>query len=287
MSCLRQCTGPLFPCSDSNTGFFAIQRHGLVCHRRASESSGLTVPSMESTIVQPLLNDLPHAVDFDATTPTRRLRSKRKPKLANEGRAPNQDRKRTKKKHTTIPTPSTSKTACPYRLPRTKPNPMTAAFLHGPGLDRQKPCTSTIPAHPTQTAPADPSPKPAFTLPHLQLRTASKTTSQPSLHPARKSSYERRHGGPQFTICEDTTATRAQFLFGSDHPFFPWHLTPSATRQGSDNPGGDQENTYHGSQEIPALGLRDGADEITMNRLPMKAKFEVSKQALHALRMMR
>src|SRR5438046_1406414 len=125
MSCLHQCTAPLFPCSDSNTSFFAIQRHKLVFHHRVSESSGLTDPSMESTIVQPLPNKLRHAVDIDATTPTQRLRRKRKPNLANEGRAPNQDRKRSKKKHTTVPTPSTSKTACPYRLPRTKPIPMT------------------------------------------------------------------------------------------------------------------------------------------------------------------
>lgn len=257
---------------------------------------------MESTNLQLLPNDLPNGVDIDAAAPARHARGKRKPQSTNEGRAPTQDRKRAKK-HTTIPAPpkssvtSASKTACLYPLTRTRPVHMTAAFVQGFGLDRKMLYTSTAPVHPTQRAPTPTSFKLVSILPHLQLSTVSKTISQHSLHPARKSSYERRHGGPRFTIYEDRTATHRQFLFGSDHPFFPWDLTPATTRQGSDNPQGDQENNYQRSQEIPAPGWPNGRagglaatsrlDEMTVQRFAMKTKPEVSKQALDVLRMMR
>lgn len=263
---------------------------------QASESCGLTVPSMESTDMQLSANDPPDCVGTDTATPAQRLRGKRKPKLTNEGRSPNQDRKRTKK-HTTTPAPrkssvrSASKTACLYR-----PIHMTATFLQGLGLDLQKLYTSTRPAHLTQRAPAETSSKLVFTVPHLQPPTASKIISQRPLLPARKPSFERHHGGPRFTIYEDSTATHSHFPFRSNHPFFPRDLTLSTTHQGSDNPEANQENGYQRFQEIPALGLVDEraaglvtatADEITVQSFAMKAKPEVSKQALDALRMMR
>jgi hypothetical protein len=257
---------------------------------------------MDSTNVQLLPNDLPNGVDIDAAAPARHSRGKRKPKLTNEGSAPTQDRKRAKK-HTTIPAPpkssvtSASTTACLYPLTRTRPIHMPAAFVQGFGLDRKMRYTSTAPVHQTQRASAQTSFKLVSILPHLQLPTVSKIISQHSLHPARKSSHERRHGGPRFTIYEDSTATHRQFLFGSDYPFFPWHLTPATTRQGSDNPQGDQENNYQRSQEIPALGWPNGQagglaatpgpDGMTVQRFAMKTKPEVSKQALDVLRMMR
>jgi hypothetical protein len=294
---------PLLQCLDSYASFFNAERHELVPPPRASESSGLTGPSMESTNVQLLPNDLPNGVDIDAAAPARHSRGKRKPKLTNEGRAPpTQDRKRAKM-HTTIPAPpkspgtSASKTACLYPLTRTRPIHMAAAFVQGFGLDRKMLYTSTAPVHQTQRAPAQTSFKLVSILPHLQLPTVSKIVSQHALHPARKSSYERRHGGPRFTIYEDSTATHRQFLFGSDHPFFPWDLTPATTLQGSDNPQGDQENNYQRSQEFLALGWPNGQagglaatsrpDGMTVQRVAMQTKPDVSKQALDVLRMMR
>jgi hypothetical protein len=266
------------------------------------EGRGLAFSSTDFSETQPPLNNHPEDVGTDASAPARCLRAKRKPKLTNEGRAPNEDRKRTKK-HSTFPASrkvsgkSASNTGCIYQYLTIKPIDISAASMQEFSLDPRKLYTSFLPAHLTQSAPAATSPKLAFPPPHLQLPTATKTISQSPLRSARKSSYERRHGGPQFTIYEDNTATHRLFSFGSDYPFFPWDFARSTTRSVTGNTESNQENDPERSQEIQVLGSIDGyvaglavmpiADVTVAQRRPIEAKPLVLKQTLEFLRLMR
>jgi hypothetical protein len=222
-----------------------------------------TTPAMNSNETQVPLNGCPDSVRVHAPDPAQRLQAKRKPKLSNEGRDLCEDRKRTKQ-HSTIPGSrkksgdSASKTTCLYGHPTINPDYMTTASLQGFPVDPRKPRASSVTAHMAPKAPAATSTKLLFPPPLLLLSNATKTNSTHTLPPCRRSSYERRHGGPQFAIFEDSTATNRLFFFESGYPFFPWDLDASArARNGTDNTERDQENDAARAQDVPTPGSPD------------------------------
>jgi hypothetical protein len=156
---------------------------------------------------------------------------------------------------------------------------------------------SSAPARLKQRAPAAPSAKLLFPPPHLRLPVATEAIPKRLLPPARRSSHQRRHGGTQFTIYEDSAATHRLFLFGADNPFNQWHRAPATNRSGTDNPESDQENNPATSQEIQRPSTIDTltarltvvliADTTAVQGRSIKVEPQVPKQAVDVLRMMR
>jgi hypothetical protein len=233
--------------------------------------------------------------------PAQSLRTKRKPKLTNEGRDAGQDRKRVRE-HGTLPGSrrasgkSASKPTSLYWHPTIKPVHMTAVTGLEGSSEPRKSRTSHVPPHLTPGVPASTSAKLVFPPPRLQLPLAAQTASIRPLPPSRRSAHERRHGGPHFKIYEDKPPTERLFLLSSGYSFFPWSPAPVRIRSGTSNAEQDQENDPSLAIPTPELTGREHAPRpattavsgaAVMQGRSMKAKHRVSKQGLQILRMMR
>jgi hypothetical protein len=160
-------------------------------------------------------------------------------------------------------------------------------------FEPRKSRTFYAPPHLTAGVPESTSTKLVFPPPHLPLPL---TTSMRPRPPSRRSTHERRHGGPHFEIYEDRPLTDRLFLLSSCYSFFSRSPAPARIRGGTDNAEQDQENDL--SLTIPTLDLigREYAlrpatmaisdDTVILGR-SRKVKHQVSKQDLQILRMMR
>lgn len=249
---------------------------------------------MDLRETQPPRVSRPHGTD--APAPAQRSRAKRKPKLTNEGRPPSENRKRAKE-HSTIATPrkipgkSAAKPACFEGHPTFEPIYTTTARMQMVPIELRK-CQAE--ASLKQEAPAATSAKLLFPPPHLWPPDATEDISKSLLQPARRSSHERRHGGPKFTIYEDGAETHPLFLFGADNPFYQWHRAPITALSETDNPESDQENNHTTSQRPSTINGQTArltvmliADTTVVQRRSIKANPQVPKQAIDVLRMMR
>ena len=226
--------------------------------------------------------------------------AKRKPKLANEGRGPHDDKKRIRRRSTMPISRSTSgrsssKAVGFYQYSKIKPAYMTANSLHDIPIESQKVIASRIPTVSST--------KLLFPPPLLALPTAAKKPMRRPLPSSRRSSYERRHMGPRFTIYEDGNSYNPLFLSRNSHPFLPWDLmapapAPVARRGRASSPGSDQENRVNGPHETstPEVADRDPnsyiaptstADKRIAYSSSRTAVHHVSEQAIRVLRMMR
>lgn len=250
---------------------------------------------------QPPRSSPPSCARSHDPAPAQSLRAKRKPKLTNEGRDPGQDRKRIRK-HGTLPGSrrasgkSASNPTSLYWHPTIKPIHMTAATSLGGSSEPRKSRIFHAPPHLTPGVPASTSTKLVFPPPRLQLPPATKTASIRPLPSSRRSTYERRHGGPHFKIYEDRPPTDRLFSLSPGYSFFPWSPAPARIRGGTGNADQDQENDpsltipipdLMGGEHVPRPAMTAISDAAVIQGRSMKAKHQVSKQGLQTLRMMR
>ena len=225
-----------------------------------------------------------------------RLRAKRKPCVFNEGRDAHEDRKRMKKPSTMpgsrrISGEVRSKAVGFYQRSKTKHVQPTADNIQDAPVQHRKNNAPGIPtAIPTMLL---------FPPPPLPMPTATKSTMRRSLPPCRRSSYERLHGGPPFTIYEDRTETNRLFLAKSGYRSFPWDPAAATGRQiRVDDQQRGQENDTNGAQEISTADFADrepvpqpavrSFGDMRTGQARSRADFNhVSEQAIRVLRMMR
>jgi hypothetical protein len=256
---------------------------------------------MDISETQPPPSSPPYCARSHVPAPAQSLRAKRKPKLTNEGRDPDQDRKSIRK-HWTLPGSrrasgkSASKPNSPYRHPTIKPIHMTAAKGLEGSSEPRKSRTSHAPPHLTPGVPTSTLTKLVFPPPHLQLPHNAQTASIRPRPPSGRLAYKRHDGGPRFKIYEDRPATDRLFLLSTDYSFFSQSPAPARIQGGTNNAEQDQENdppliiptldlTGRGRAPRPATTAIN--DATVMQGRSMKAKHQISKQGLQILRMMR
>lgn len=253
---------------------------------------------MDISETQPPPKSPPYCARSHVPAPVQNLRAKRKLRLTNEGRDPDQDRKRSRE-HWTLPGSrrasgkSASKPNSLYRHPTIKPIHMTAAK----GLEgSSEPRKSRAFHAPPHLMPASTLTKLVFPPPRFQLPLNAQTASIHPRPPSRRLAYKRHDGGPRFKIYEDRPPTDRLFLLSTGYSFFSQSPAPARIQGRTDNADQDQENDppltiptpdLTGRERVPRPATTAISDATVMQGRSMKAKHQVSKQGLQILRMMR